>query len=260
VAAARAGARCTAIAVVGDDAFGPLLRAGLDRAGVRTDLVRVSPGPSGVALIAVDAAGENQILVAPGANATLAELTEPELAAVTGAGALVCQLETPMSAVVQAATAAHEAGVLVVVNAAPACPLPAELLAAIDLLVVNRGEAQTLTGHSDAGTGELLTELLAAVPRVAITLGAAGVAYADRDGNNLSVPAPVVSTVDTTAAGDAFVGALTVAWLEGRPVPAALQWACAAGAACASAFGAADSLPERAAIDALHERTYGGAQ
>jgi ribokinase len=258
VAAARAGADCTAIAVVGDDAFGPLLRAGLDRADVRTHLVRVSPGPSGVALIAVDAAGENQILVAPGANATLEALTDPELAAVTGAGALVCQLETPLSAVTQAAVAAHAAGVLVVVNAAPACPLPPDLLAAIDLLVVNRGEARTLTGDSDASTADLLSALLAVVPRVAITLGAAGVAYADREGANITVPAPAVSTVDTTAAGDAFVGALTVAWLEGRPVVEALRWACAAGAACASAFGAADSLPERPAIDALYARTYGG--
>jgi ribokinase len=256
VAAARAGAECTAIAVVGDDAFGPLLREGMRRAGVGTELVRVSPGPSGVALIAVDASGENQILVAPGANATLEALTAPELAAVTGAGALVCQLETPMSAVVQAATAAHAAGVLVVVNAAPARVLPPELLAAIDLLVVNRGEAQTLTGRSDG----LLAKLLALVPRAAITLGAEGVAYADRDGTELSVPAPIVSTVDSTAAGDAFVGALTVAWLEGRPVAEALRWACAAGAACASAFGAADSLPERAAIDALFARTYGGSR
>lgn len=258
VAAARAGGDATAIAVLGDDTFGPLLHAGLARAGVRTDLVRVSPGPSGVALIAVDAAGENQILVAPGANATLVELTEAELAAVTGAQALVCQLETPIAAVTQAAEAAHRAGVPVVVNAAPARKLPRELLDATHLLIVNRGEAETVAGAAPGdGIDELLAALIVLVPRVAMTLGAAGVAYADRDGLRLDVAAPVVRAVDTTAAGDAFIGALTVAWLEGRPMLDALRWACSAGAACARAFGAADSLPTRRTITELYEQAYG---
>ncbi|HWB38596.1 MAG TPA: ribokinase [Rugosimonospora sp.] len=258
VAAARAGADATVVAVVGDDAFGPLLRGGLERAGVGTHLLRVAPGPSGVALIAVDAKGENQILVAPGANATLEALHGPELAAVTGAQALVCQLETPLGGVVQAATAARDAGAMVVLNAAPARSLPAELLAATSLLVVNQGEAETLAGRPGAGVTDLLEVLLSSVPRVAVTLGAAGVAYADRDGLRLDVAAPTVTAVDTTAAGDAFVGALTVAWLEGTPVETALRWACAAGAACAATFGAADSLPHRTAIDDLYSRTYGG--
>jgi ribokinase len=259
VAAARTGAECVMVAAVGDDAFGPVLRSGLAAAGVNADLVRVAPGPSGVALIAVDRHGENQILVAPGANATLETLTEAELDAVRSAQALVCQMETPMSAIVQAAQAAQQAGVAVVINAAPARVLPSELLSATDLLVVNAGEAQVVAGLSGAGVDELLETLLSMVPRVAITLGSAGVAYADREGARSDVPAPVIRAVDTTAAGDAFVGALTVAWLEGRPIQDALRWGCAAGAACARSFGAADSLPTREVIDELFAATYGGA-
>src|SRR5689334_19249866 len=102
IAVARLGGACTAIAAVGDDSFGTELLAGLRAAGVDTRLVRVAPGPSGVALIAVDAHGENQIVVAPGANATLTSLTAAELAAVRSAQALLCQLELPIEAVAQA--------------------------------------------------------------------------------------------------------------------------------------------------------------
>ena len=260
VAAARAGADCTAIAAVGDDAFGPLLRDGLAGAGVRTDLLRITPGPSGVALISVDANGENQILVASGANATLTTLTDAELGAVTAGAALVCQLETPMSAVRQATAAAHAAGVPVIVNAAPARPLPDDLARAIDLLIVNRGEAETLTGTSGGALGDLLPGLLDLVPRVVVTLGPDGAAYADRDGVTVDVPAPIIAAVDTTAAGDAFVGAFTVAWLEQREIRDALRWACAAGAACARTFGAAVSLPSRASIDELYASAYRGAE
>jgi len=255
VAAARAGAACTAIAAVGDDAFASPLLDGLAAAGVDTALVRTAPGPSGVALIAVDTAGENQILVASGANATLTDLTDAETAAITAADALVCQLETPMPAVVAAARAAHRAQVRVIVNAAPARDLPDELREAIDLLIVNRGEAEQIAGAPEAATEDLLDALVALVPRVVVTLGAGGAVYADRDGARIEVAAPVIEAVDTTAAGDAFVGALTVAWLEDRGIADALRWACAAGAACATAFGAASSLPERAAIDEMYDRS-----
>jgi ribokinase len=258
IAVARLGGACTAIAAVGDDPFGQVLLAGLATDGVDTRLVRVAPGPSGVALIAVDAAGENQILVAPGANATLGALTDDELGTVAAAQALVCQLELPIAAVTQAAAAARRAGVAVVLNAAPARDLPTELLRATDLLVVNRGEAETLCGASGAGVDELTRRLAATVDRVAITLGPDGVAYRDAD-QTLRVQSPVVPAVDATAAGDAFVGALTVAWLEGRPMRQALRWACAAGAACARTAGASASIPARATVDELYEQTYGAA-
>lgn len=252
VAASRAGADVTMIAATGDDAFGSTLRAGLRDAGVNAELVRVVPGPSGVALIAVDAAGENQILVVPGANATLEALSETEIAAVTGAGALVCQLEIPLATIAQAAAAARAAGVCVILNAAPVRVLPDDVLDRVDLLVVNADEATTLSGRSAADPRDVgMDALTALVPRVVVTLGAAGAAYGDRSGERFTVPAPAVTAVDSTAAGDAFVGALAVAWLEGRPMRDALRWACAAGAAAATVAGAQASLPTRAAIEEL---------
>jgi ribokinase len=252
VAAARAGARCVFVGAVGDDAFGAALRASLTAAGVDTRRLRTLAGPSGVALIAVDAAAENIIVVAPGANGRLDGLDDADRAAIAGADVLVCQLEVPLPTVVEAATAARAGGTTVVLNAAPARALPAELLSQVDVLVVNEGEAAAIAGH--AGPAE---SLLGVVPRVVMTLGANGAAYADRDGLRLTVPAPKVDAVDTTAAGDAFTGALAVAWAEGRPVAEALQWACAAGAACARTHGASTALPTRAEIQELYDTTYG---
>ena len=257
VAVARAGGDCVVIAVVGDDAFGPVLRSGMAGAGVDTTLVRMVSGASGVALIAVDAAGENQILVAQGANAALVNLTSSERDAVADADALICQLEIPLSSVTEAAGAARAAGTFVVLNAAPARELPAELLGNTDLLVVNRGEAEKVTGLVGAAPDRLVDALVGLVPRAVLTLGSSGAAYGDREGTRLIVAAPVVSAVDTTACGDAFVGALTVAWLEDRPIETALRWACAAGGACARTLGAANSLPLRDEIEELFRMAYG---
>jgi ribokinase len=248
VAAARAGAACAMIGAVGDDAFGATLRDGLRGAGVDTTLVRTAPGASGVALIAVGGDGENQIVVVPGANGALTGLDERDLATIRGADVLMAQLEVPLATVAEAARAARAAGATVLLNAAPARPLPAQLLSTVDILLVNEGEARTVAGRDD-GVLEALLEL---VPRVVLTLGARGAAYADRDGTRLSASAPTVSTVDTTAAGDAFAGAFAVGWAESRPVGEALRWACAAGAACVRTLGAAGSLPSRAQIDELY--------
>nr|WP_296069437.1 ribokinase [uncultured Actinoplanes sp.] len=256
VAATRAGAECVMVAAVGTDSFGQALRDGMAGAGIDTSLVREVPGASGVALIAVDEAGENQILVAPGASAALTRLTHDERAAIAAADALICQLEVPIETVAQAAAVARAAGVRVVVNAAPARPLPASLTRSTDLLVVNRGEAEVITGLAGAGVEQLLDALVRQVPRVVITLGAQGAVHGDENGTRLTVPAPTVSTVDTTAAGDAFIGALTVAWMEDRPMETALRWAAAAGAACVRTLGAATSLPVRSEIDALFAAAY----
>jgi len=249
VAAARAGADCTMIGAVGDDAFGPALLASLRTGGVNPALVRTVPGPSGVALIAVDLAGENQILVAPGANAALTELGPADLAAIRAADVLMAQLEVPVPTVAAAAAAARAAGVTVLLNAAPAQRLPADLLSTVDFLVVNEGEAAVVAGGAGGPLPEVLLE---SVPRVVLTLGARGAAYADRGGLRLSVPAPTVDAVDTTAAGDAFAGAFAVALAERRPVADALSWACAAGAACVRTLGASSSLPTRTQIDELY--------
>ena len=243
VASARAGARTTLLGAIGSDAFGVTLKARVTAAGVDTDLLRVVYGASGVAVVVVDAMGENVITVIPGANSAFTALLPPERDAVAAADVLLTQLETPISAVTEAAHVARDAGTRVVLNAAPARELPPDLLDAVDLLVVNEGEAGALKERH---------ELLDVVPRAVVTLGAAGAWYMDRDGTSVRVPAFAVSTVDSTAAGDAFTGAVAVAWAEGRDLVDAVRWACAAGAACVRTMGASSSLPTRAQIDEIY--------
>ncbi|HEX2773737.1 MAG TPA: ribokinase [Micromonosporaceae bacterium] len=249
IAAARAGGSSAFLGAIGSDSFGVTLRARIAASGVDTSHIRVVYGASGVAVIMVNAEGENSIVVTPGANGALTALTEPELAAVRDADVMVAQLEIPVETVAQAAAAAHTAGTRVVLNAAPARPLPPALLDAVDLLVVNEVEARTITGGND------FTALLSAVPRVVVTLGADGAWYGDRGGTDRSVSGIRVTAVDSTAAGDAFTGALAVAWAEGRDLVDAVRWACAAGAACVRRVGASVSLPQRAEIDELFRQS-----
>jgi ribokinase len=244
IAAARAGARCAFLGAIGSDSFGVTLKARIDAAGVDTSLLRVVYGTSGVALIMVDATGENVITVIPGANGAFVGLTEPEQARVSEADVLVAQLEIPLATVAAAAEAARAAGTRVVLNAAPARELSRELLSTVDLLVVNQVEAAAIAPEPQA--------LLALVPHVVVTLGAGGARYHSRDAEPVHVPAFAVRTVDSTAAGDAFTGALAVAWAEGRDLVDAVRWACAAGAASARAMGASISLPTRATIDEIY--------
>ncbi len=246
IAAARAGGDSVFLGAIGSDAFGVTLNARIGAAGVETTHIRTSYGASGVAVIMVDRAGENSILVAPGANNTFVGLTEAEEQIIAGGDVLLCQQEIPVDTVIAACRAGRAGGTRTILNAAPARELPAELLANVDLLVVNEVEAQAITG----GTADVAA-LLALVPRVVLTLGAAGARYAERDGRDQHVPAFGVDTADTTAAGDAFTGALAVAWGEGRDLIDAVRWANAAGAACARKMGASNSLPTRAEIDAI---------
>jgi ribokinase len=240
------------------------LRARLQASTVDTSLLRVRYGASGVALIVVDDDGENAIVVAPGANAALVDLTDAELAAIADAEVLLCQLEVPVETVLAAALAARAAGTRVVLNATPARALPAALLDAVDLLVVNQVEAATLTGlpDEDVDTGEpvdpsvILDALLESVSRAVVTQGAHGAWYGERDGVRVHVPAPVVEAVDTTGAGDGFIGALAVAWGEGRDLVDAVRWACAGGAATVRRLGASSALPERPMIEELYRTTY----
>ncbi|WP_431974227.1 ribokinase [Micromonospora haikouensis] len=248
IAAVRAGASCAFLGAIGSDAFGVTLRARITAAGVDTGHLRVVYGASGVALVMVNADGENAILVTPGANAAFTGLTEGELTAVRDADVLVAQLEIPVATVTEAALAARAAGTRVILNAAPARHVPAELLDAVDLLVVNENEARTLTGAGRDDPGALL----ALVPRAVLTLGGEGAWYVERDAAPVHVPAVRVDVVDSTAAGDAFTAALAVAWGEGRDLRAAVHWAAAAGAACVRRLGASVALPSRAEIDQLY--------
>ncbi|GGR93519.1 ribokinase [Streptomyces aureoverticillatus] len=260
VAAARAGATVSMIGAVGTDAFGAQLRSALDHSGVDTDLLRTVEGPSGTAHIVVDDDGGNAIVVIPGANATLTTVDAGEEAAIASAAALLLQLEIPLEGVLAAARSARAHGVRTILTPAPAqpspssqlrssrgCPIPSELLAATDLLIPNEHEAAALTGRPDPA--DAARALLDQVPEVVVTLGAAGSLYAARGAEPVTVPARRVTAVDTTGAGDTFVGALAVALTEGKSMPEALGWASAASALSVRRPGAAASMPYRKEID-----------
>lgn len=251
VAAARAGADVSVIGAVGNDAYGTELRCALEQSGVGTDHLRTAEGASGTAHIVVDDEGGNAIVVVPAANGTVTGLAPGDESLIATADALLLQLEIPLAAVVEGARAAHRHGVRTILTPAPVQPLPPELLAATDLLVPNEHEAAALTGLTDPR--EAAIALLDQVPEVVVTLGAAGSLYASRDlAEPITVPAPTVTAVDSTGAGDTFVGALAVALAEGRPMPDALAWASAAGALSVQRPGASASMPYRSEIEARY--------
>ena len=224
VGAARMGAEVRMIGCVGQDELATEALAGLREAGVALD-VRSVDAPTGVALILVDGAGETVIVVAPGANGTVETPQAAENA--------LCQLEIPMEAV--AATARATSGFFAL-NAAPAKPVPVEVLGRADLVVVNRYELDALPE----------------APRLtALTLGAEGAVLLE-DGEEVTRAAPPkVDAVDGTAAGDAFTACLVVSLLEGRDREEALRRACAAGAIAASRPGAQPSLPTAAEVEEI---------
>ncbi len=226
IAAARAGGQVAFIGAVGSDDHGERLAQGLRAAAVSTDRLRRVPGPSGVAVITVDDAAENTIVVVPGANAHVM-LTEPDADLIAGAGMLLTQLELPLETVLAGAKVAAAARVPVLLNPSPVTPLMPELLGLVTLLVLNEGEAGALGATAIAG-----------IPHVVTTLGAAGARYAGPAGAACEVSAPRVVAVDTTGAGDAFTGALAVAWANGTAPAEAVRVACAAGARATTFHGA----------------------
>lgn len=248
VAAARAGGDVLMIGAVGDDAYGVRLRENLEHSGVDTDLLHTAEGPSGTAHIVVDAQGSNAIVVVPGANGTVTALGPGEIAAIAGADLLLLQLELPLSAVIEGARAGHAQGVRTVLTPSPVQDLPSELLDNVDLLIPNEHEAAALSGQDEPHAAAEI--LLSQVPAVVITLGSKGCLYAARGSRTIHFPAPGVAAVDTTGAGDTFVGTLAVALGEGRPVPQAIAWASAAAALCVQKPGASTSMPYRSEIDA----------
>ena len=250
VAAARLGGGVVFVAKVGDDLFGREAKTLFAKEGIRTDYVLTDAAePSGVALIMVDAHGENCISVASGANGTL---VPDDIAAaretIESAGVLLMQLETPVETVLRAAQWAAAKGVPVVLNPAPACALPDELFRCLSLITPNETEAELLTGISvtDDASALAAAEALCrkGVKRVIITLGAKG-AFAYADGQGMLVPAVAVEAVDTTAAGDVFNGALAVALTEGQTLADAAGFAARAAAVSVTRMGAQASAPYR---------------
>jgi ribokinase len=249
VACARLGVPTRMVGRVGDDLFGEQLRASLRSFGVQDDGVLTTPGPSGVALIAVDDTAENTIVIVPGANGAVSIADIPRLErALDGARALLLQLEVPIETVVAAARAAHTRGVTVILDPAPALPLPDELYALADIITPNEHEAATLTGiavRDDQGAIAAARALIArGARRVALKLGARGALTADAEGEQFWSPF-TVTPVDTVAAGDAFNGGLAVALSEGRSFDEAIRWGLAAGALSVTRHGAQPSMPER---------------
>lgn len=256
VAAARLGSPVTMVGRVGDDTFGRSLLSGLRDNGVDTSHVGVEAGcASGVALIIVDDSGQNTIVVAPGANMRLARShVSVARSALEQAAVVLLQLESPIETVAHAARTAHAAGVTVILNPAPAQPVPDDLMRNVDVLIPNESETELMTGLtirevSDCPRPARLL-LDRGVGAVVLTLGERG-AFLAKPGTSTHVPAFEVTAVDTTAAGDAFVAGLAVALSEKRPLTEAVQWANAAGALAATKLGAQPSLPARAAVERL---------
>jgi ribokinase len=250
VAAARLGARTAMVGCLGDDAFGARLRAGLEADGVDVGGVRTAAGVStGVAIIVVDDDGRNGIVVVPGANGLVTPGdVDAQEAALAAARVVVLQLEIPLATVEHAARRARALGKTVVLNPAPAQPLPPELLACADLLVPNELEAAALAGvpvTSVEDAVEAGRRLRAAgAGTVLVTLGARGVVTVGADEARHD-PAPRVKAVDTTAAGDTFIGGLCAALVRGRPLAAAVAFGQAAAAISVTRAGAQPSIPFR---------------
>lgn len=252
IAARRAGAEVAMAGAAGADVFATAALAGLIAAGVDVAWVRESAMPTGVALIHVDASGQNAITVVAGANAEALGANVPD-AALGPETTVALQLEVPVEAVREFAARARRRGARVVLNAAPAQALPPALLAAVDVLIVNAIEATAIA--TALGLPRTPQAFAAAMCRhhgcaVVVTLGRRGVACA-AEGALITAPAPAVDVVDTTGAGDAFVGALVAALDRRAEWPRAIAEGVAAGSLACTVAGAQPGLPNAAAIRRL---------
>ncbi|WP_225984225.1 ribokinase [Epidermidibacterium keratini] len=243
IAAARAGAPTVFLGAVGADESGDFLLEAQREAGIDvTHVRRIEDAPSGTAYVMVDSRAENAIVVVAGANGQLLSLTDAEREVLRGADALLMQLEVPMATVLEAAAQTKRAGGYVVLNAAPYAELPDELIANLDLLMVNEHEAALAAGRS--GTPEELAATIGErVPDVLITLGAAGSLLQRRGSDPVRINAPKVDAVDTTGAGDTFAGAYVAATVAGLPEQGRLEYAAAAAALAVQRPGAVASIP-----------------
>ena len=254
VAAARAGGAGTAmVGALGDDADGAALRAALQSAGIDCARVATSTSPTGTALITVDGSGENTIVVAAGANDDV-RLDDASTETVGAADVVLAQLEIPQRTVLAAARARH-AGALLVLNAAPYAAVDPELLAEVDVLVVNEHEALGLSGAPTVD--EAVRVLLDSVPAVLVTLGAKGARLDRRDGPHLAVAAPLVDAVDTTGAGDTFCGVFGATLARGGDDLTALRLASAAASLAVERKGAQDAVPTAAETRERARTAYG---
>jgi ribokinase len=253
LAAARAGAKVQMYGAVGRDTFAGPATALLDAGGVDLRGIAKVDAPTGCATILVDAKGENSIVVVAGANARVDAQAVPD-SALAGDALLVLQQEVPAEANATLIARARSLGARILLNAAPARALTRELLRQIDVLIVNESEAAALAATLGCPTlpeafASAVTSQFAELT-VIVTLGAAGVLCRVR-GESLHIAAPDVNVVDTTGAGDAFVGALAAGLDSGAALADALRLAVAAGSLACTMHGAQSALPDRTRIDAL---------
>lgn len=254
VAAARAGANICFISRVGNDDFGKSTLLSYSNEGITLDHVSVDTNiPTGVAVIYVDAQGENTIGLAEGANAALIpEHVRRAASAITSSKLLLLQLEIPFETVKESISLAQKANVPVILNPAPAQPIDSDVLKNVSILTPNETETEILTGISLTSDDAIkhAAQLLRSkgVHTVIITLGARGV-YVATEGESLFVPGFQVTAVDTTAAGDVFNGTLAVAIAEGKKLIDAIRFASAAAALSVTKLGAQTSAPQRKEID-----------
>ena len=257
VAAARLGARVSFVGCVGDDDFGRRARAVLTAEGIDTTHLRTVPDTAtGVAMIMVESSGQNSIALDSGANAALsAQQVSAAAATIQRAALLVCQLESPLPAVKRAIELAHAAGVPVLLNPAPAQQLPPELLAQVTVIVSNETETAELAGLSQSARFDVaeaamrLREL--GPPTVIVTLGADGAHVVDDRGHR-RIPAVAVQAVDSTGAGDTFIGAFVAALFTGADLFDAVDFAQRAAALSVTRAGAIDSMPWLAELTAAN--------
>lgn len=237
VAARRAGASTELVAAVGNDVHAELLIGVVTSEGMDPARLRREDGPTGLAVVTIDATGENNIVIVRGANAALRCLTNDEHDLVRASDVLVCQLEVPDSAVEDAVTTARAGGTKVVLNPTPVRAVSAAILAAVDVLIVNEHEAEQMKAPD------------LPVPCVLTTLGSQGAILAVRGKPAVRIPARKTIAIDTTGAGDTFVGFFAAELAAGADYETAARRATVAGSLSVEEHGAVPSIPSRYAVD-----------
>ena len=251
VAAARQGVKTAMLGRVGSDSFAPFLIYNLKANQVDTSHVIADSSATGTAIIVVDANGQNSIVLSPGANGNVSP-ADVDSASFSNSKLLLLQLEIPTPTVLHAAQQARANGLTVILNPAPAKPLPAELISTVDILIPNESELSLLTGLpvNDATSAEKAAKeiMKQGVKTVIVTLGGKGALLVTAQ-QTTQVDTYKVNVVDTTAAGDAFIGGFASALLSGKSLEDSVRHGCACGALATTKFGAQPSLPTKEEVE-----------